>query len=627
MIGRAQADMPVQRQLAAAHPRTPVEQSIGDDHAVLARRTHRRNVLRGVAGHVKPHRPAVGTIEDTIDGAGGPRAGAAGGQLGQGFSRGISQLQPAGLLRAGGVDRIVAKHQLQVAGFFLPDELAVGGRGRDKPLPLRPGKEDVAIGTLDERRGGVTGHPKLGRAVAPDGFQQIAVGVPPGHPPRGCIEAAQELARTVVIDAAAAHADAAGVDVLVLAVMPEDLLGRRIDGQQGPAEAEIGPRVLVVVAFPHSPRPMAQPWCRRGLGGRSNLPAAHQRIQPLAVAGHPLPDRPVAHTRRDHDLVLQPAGAGVDQLARLIVTQVQGVRRGDHRIAMDHEAFVQRPLPKDRAVVAVNAQQGVQQGVLVRFVGNVAEGAEYAPAGRHRDLGHRAEQGRGEKVGQVGCPRRLVARERVVVGGVKDVAPRVRAGRIGLDDPPRAAQGDAVGVQNAQDFGIADRGLALGHEHGVGQILGQVQLGALLRIDEYLHAEQAGVGRRVAHLGCLLRPRGLKIDRPLAAAGQIDDRRRLAGFRQPDDGTQAAIDADLPQGRRRGGSGRLFGSGGSCRCGQQSHEQGNARKSDTWGPCVVHNASIDNHHVFHSRSSYRRHACCLAMGCRESPSGIYRHPA
>ena len=44
IAGRRQADVAVERQLAAAHPGPPVEQPVGNDHAVLAGRAHGRDV-------------------------------------------------------------------------------------------------------------------------------------------------------------------------------------------------------------------------------------------------------------------------------------------------------------------------------------------------------------------------------------------------------------------------------------------------------------------------------------------------------------------------------------------------------------------------------------------------------
>ena len=81
--GRAEADVAVQGQLAAAHPRTPVEQAVGDDHAVLAGRAHGCDVLCRAAGPINPHRPAVGAVKDAVHRARRPGAGPAGGQLGQ----------------------------------------------------------------------------------------------------------------------------------------------------------------------------------------------------------------------------------------------------------------------------------------------------------------------------------------------------------------------------------------------------------------------------------------------------------------------------------------------------------------------------------------------------------------
>ena len=72
----------------------------------------------------------------------------------------------------------------------------------------------------------------------------------------------------------------------------------------------------------------------------------------------PLGDQwpPPPSTGGHDDLPLQLATDRIDHFARLMICHVQSVVRGDHRIAVQHEAFGQRTMPQDRAVVAVDAQ-------------------------------------------------------------------------------------------------------------------------------------------------------------------------------------------------------------------------------------------------------------------------------
>jgi hypothetical protein len=110
------------------------------------------------------------------------------------------------------------------------------------------------------------------------------------------------------------------------------------------------------------------------LGFRLDFFAAYEGVERnpalrVGVQGHPFPHLAVADARGNDDLVLDSPRTRVDQLAGLVVGQVEGIGGGDHRIAVEHEARVQRPCPKDCAVVTVDAHQGVQHGVLVRVRG------------------------------------------------------------------------------------------------------------------------------------------------------------------------------------------------------------------------------------------------------------------
>ena len=157
--------------------------------------------------------------------------------------------------------------------------------------------------------------------------------------------------------------------------------------------------------------------------------AAGKDIERAVDQGHPFPDRAVRVGVADDDLVEGLASLRVDELARLVVGQVEDVGGGDHGVAMDHEAFGERAGPEDRAVVGVDAEERVELLVLVFLVGNMPACPEDPPAGGHGDLGHGREHGAGQELGQIGSPGQLVGRLRVVVGRVVGVAPGVGACR------------------------------------------------------------------------------------------------------------------------------------------------------------------------------------------------------
>ena len=94
----------------------------------------------------------------------------------------------------------------------------------------------------------------------------------------------------------------------VFAVTPEDLLGRRIDGHERAAEAEVGLRVLVVVALPHAPRPMSQARSVASVACPGGLPRPRPGRRDAVLQRHPLPHRAVGHAGGNHDLVLIFAG-------------------------------------------------------------------------------------------------------------------------------------------------------------------------------------------------------------------------------------------------------------------------------------------------------------------------------
>ena len=138
--GTAQPNVTVERQLTPAHPRTPVEHPIGDDHAVLAGGAHGGDVLGRVGGRFDAHRPAGRAKENAVDAAGRPGAGPPSRQLGQHLAGFIVQLA-ASLQVAGRVESIVAEHQLDVAVLLLPEQSPVFGRSDYQPASLWTGEE------------------------------------------------------------------------------------------------------------------------------------------------------------------------------------------------------------------------------------------------------------------------------------------------------------------------------------------------------------------------------------------------------------------------------------------------------------------------------------------------------
>ena len=129
----------------------------------------------------------------------------------------------------------------------------------------------------------------------------------------------------------------------------------------------------------------------RRLSGNLEFLGADQGIQHSVHHGHPLPRRAVRNRVGYDDFVFDFAGSRVDQFARVVIGQVESVGRGDHRVAMDHEALGQRSFPQNRTVVGIGADQRVQHRVLVCLVRNVSEGSKDPAAGRYGDFGHGAE--------------------------------------------------------------------------------------------------------------------------------------------------------------------------------------------------------------------------------------------
>ena len=141
---------------------------------------------------------------------------------------------------------------------------------------------------------------------------------------------------------------------------------------------------------------------------------------------------------------------------------------------------MERPLPEDRAVVAVDAQQGVQagrSGLPCGRCGRTRGTRGPRPPPKPRASGRRAAppgNGSGRARGQLdrwkaGCCRE---RERHEPKG-----PRPRGG---FHQPPRTDHGHPFRMKDAEDFRVVNRPLAAtGHQDRVGHVLVQVDCGAL----------------------------------------------------------------------------------------------------------------------------------------------------
>ncbi len=125
---RAEACNPIERQLTIADGGPPVQQPVGDGHAFLTDRTHRRYPLRPQRGQVQTDGPALRPEENRIGGARRTGAGATRlGNLSQHLAGQRVELQARMLvdLAADAVQPVVTQNELEIAVWMLPQDAAV----------------------------------------------------------------------------------------------------------------------------------------------------------------------------------------------------------------------------------------------------------------------------------------------------------------------------------------------------------------------------------------------------------------------------------------------------------------------------------------------------------------------
>ena len=144
--------MPVQRQLTAAHPWPPIKLSVGNNHSVLTRRTHRGDVLSSVGIRINSHGSTGSSEKDTVNASCCSRACSAIRQFGQYLWSFIGILRTSSS-RACGIKPILPQYQLKISTFFVPQKFPILCACNNKLAPLRPGKENMVISTFNIRCG------------------------------------------------------------------------------------------------------------------------------------------------------------------------------------------------------------------------------------------------------------------------------------------------------------------------------------------------------------------------------------------------------------------------------------------------------------------------------------------
>ncbi|MCZ7636611.1 MAG: hypothetical protein M5U12_11650 [Verrucomicrobia bacterium] len=218
-----------------------------------------------------------------------------------------------------------------------------------------------------------------------------------------------------------------------------------------------------------------------------------QRVEQAVFEGQPLPERAAGHLEGWCDLVAQLSARGVDDLARLVIGEVQYGGCGHERVAMHHQAGRDRAAPEELAVEPVEGCEGVQPGLLPFLEGDMTKELEHPAGGGHGHLRQRRVARVGKELRQVRRSRELILRCRVVVGPVIRMAPVVHARGERLGKHPAAEEGLALRAQHAEEFGLGRTVRALAHHHdGVGEVVGEVQPMGRARFDKDAAAVKPG---------------------------------------------------------------------------------------------------------------------------------------
>ena len=336
--------------------------------------------------------------------------------------------------------------------------------------------------------------------------------------------------------------------------MPDLLAGLGVHCQQRFGETPGVLALVVSLGYP-SPRPAVgfAPPAGHRVGG---LVLADQRIEHPVGQGGPLPERPAGQVRRCCDLAGDLARGGVDELAGLVVGQVERLGGGDHRVPVDHDPRRQGAAPEHRAVVAVDGHQRIEPRLFPLMPRDVPERDEHPSPGRHGRLRRRAVTRHGHELRQIRRAGQAVTRLRVVVRAVVEVAPVVRAGGGGLGPDVSADDALPARPKHTKDLGLRHVGRIAHGDQAVGDVVGELDSFQVALGDIDAFPVQSGVVGRLAG-GCHVRA---------ATQLQEHDQLRLAGdvhgespFHVAQHHTDAATHSELLRQRTRRGHRRRAG--------------------------------------------------------------------
>ena len=181
--------------------------------------------------------------------------------------------------------------------------------------------------------------------------------------------------------------------------MPEDVLRFEVDRDQCSAITKRSARVAIIVAVPHSPRPVAHAAANGFLRLDLLFNIADKRVKNAVTQRHPFPGLAVGDVGGNRDLIDHLASVAVHDLAGFVIAHEQAGLRRDHGVAVNHEARRKRLSPKNRAVIRANADERVQPLVLISLVSDVTHRLIHPPASDDGLLWHGAEFGDVDELG------------------------------------------------------------------------------------------------------------------------------------------------------------------------------------------------------------------------------------